>query len=222
MKFNLRYYQFLFCRAPIDQVVKTMCIALGKETTRFGKLQSGKYSQKLIDSTCYNNANYFHAPKIRMLFFTPNIASDITTGIIVSGYAHWGAWFSHADPTLKPLSLRFTTNDKDDDAIRELAFHPYFTEYGHRRFIRVMKDPNWKLYVEGEPQSFEEGKSFEKIKGKRIKDYFTLEDLIRFVNNWGCPFDKEEFWASDQPMYVFGQLDDDDDPADWQPCSWKY
>ena len=221
MKFNLRYYQFLFCRAPIDQVVKAMCLFLKKETILWGKLQSGKYSQKLIDSTCYNNAHYYHAPKIRMLFFVPSKVSDITTGII-TGSCTWDTWLVSGDPTLKPLSLRFTTNDKDDGAIRELAFHPRFTEYEHRRFIRVMKDPNWKLYVEGEPQSFEEGKSFEKIKGKRIKDYFTLEDLFRFVNNWGCPFDKEAFWASDQPMYVFGQLDDDDNPADWQPCSWKY
>jgi hypothetical protein len=86
----------------------------------------------------------------------------------------------------------------------------------------MRETPAWRLCLEGEAQPFEEGKCFEKIKGKRIKDYFTYEDMVRFVNNWGCPFDKEEFWASDQPMYVFGELDDDDNPNDWNVCPWYY
>jgi len=108
--------------------------------------------------------------------------------------------------------VRFTTNDTDENAIRSLELLRDDDEMATRS-ICVMQDAPWKLIVDGAPQPFEEGKSFKKIRGKRIKNYFTLEDLIRFSTNWGCPFAKDEFWASDQPMYVFGALDDDDNPA---------
>jgi len=82
MQFSHRYYQFLFCHASIDRVVKAMCIFLKKETTHWGGLWSGRYNQKIIDSTCYNNANYYHPPKQRMIFFAPNIVPGFTAGII--------------------------------------------------------------------------------------------------------------------------------------------
>ena len=47
------------------------------------------------------------------------------------------------------------------------------------------------------------------------KKYFTFNDMVRFATNWGCPFDKDEFWASDQPMYCLGHLENDEDLADW-------
>jgi hypothetical protein len=192
-----------------------MCLAWGKESPHWGKPLSSKYNQKLIDSTCYNIANYYHAPRSRMLFFAPNMISGFTVGII-SDNCPWEYWFGNGNSTLERLTVRFTTNDKDKKhgAIRELALFRSGDKY--RRLIRVMQNPKWELFVDGEPQTFEEGKSYERIKGKRITEYFTLDDLIRFVNNWGCPFDKDEFWASDQPMYVFGQLDDDDNPDDWK------
>ena len=218
MKFNHRYYQFLFCHAPIGQVVKAMCLFLKKDTTHWGGLRSGKYSQKLIDNTCYNNANHRHPPKQRILFFTPSIAPDFVVSIITGHYT-WDHWIGSIDPAIDLLRLRFTTDDKDADAIREL--HLLRGNKKYQRVIRVMKDPKWVLFVDGEAQPFEEGKNFEKIKGKLIKNYFTLDDLIRFVNNWGCPFDTEEFWASNQPMYLFGTLDEDDNPADWKEENYE-
>jgi len=219
MNFSLPYYQFLFCRAPINQVVKAMCLFLKKETTHWGKLRVGKYSQKLIDSTCYNNAFYFHPPKQRMLFFVSDIAPNFTVGII-TGSCTWHCWLGSIDSTFEQLSIRFTTHDKND-AIRELIL-----QRGSKcqRIIRVMKERGTKLelFVDGEPQPFEENKSFEKIKRKKIKDYFTQEDMIRFLSNWGCSFHKEEFWASDQPMYLFGQLDDNDTLSDWRDESFAY
>jgi hypothetical protein len=214
MTFNQSYYRFIFCQAPINQVVSAMCKFLKKMERPWGGLLSGKYNQKLVDSTCYNNANFYIAPKSRMLFFVPSIAPGFTVGTITATCS-WYVWLGCGDPTFERLALRFTTTDKHRDAIRELAL--YCEKNVRQRFIRVMKnDPKWELMVDGEPQPFEEGKSFEKVPGKRIKDYFTLDDMIRFVNNWGCPFDKDEFWVSDQPMYVFGELDDDDNLADWK------
>lgn len=221
MQFNYRFYQFLFCHAPIDQVVKAMCTFLGKETTCWKGLRSGKYNQKIIDSACYDNAKYHNPPKERMIFFAPNITPGFTASTITGLYT-WNNWIGTGDPTFDHLCVQFTTDDKDENAIRSLELMRGNKRY--QRFIRVWKDPRWELTVDGEPQPFEDGKSFDKIKGKRIKDYFTLQDLIRFSSNWGCPFDKDEFWASDQLMYGFGDLDDDDNSADWQNEnfeSWK-
>ncbi len=54
------------------------------------------------------------------------------------------------------------------------------------------------------------------VKGKRIKDYFTHEDMIRFATNWGCPIDQDDFWASDKPMYCWGELENEDKlDVDW-------
>ena len=218
MNFSFPYYQFLFCHAPIHQVVRAMCLFLKKETTHWGKLRSGKYNQQLIDTTCYNNAFYYHPPTERMCFFVPNSAPSFTVGII-TGHCTWECWLGSVDSTFEQLSIRFTTNDKSDSAIRELLVQRGLECL---RIIRVMKDPKWDLLVEGEQPSFEEGKNYEKIRRKRIKDYFTQEDMIRFTSNWGCPFHKEEFWTSDQPMYVYGQLDDDDTLSDWLDESFVY
>jgi hypothetical protein len=138
---------------------------------------------------------------------------------------------------LEILSLRYTTNDKDEDAIRELILYHHNENFD--RIIRVMKDPQWKLlvdsrrpqpsdtsqivnsrnmYVAGQPQHFETGKSYEKIRGKRIKNYFTMEDMIQFATNWGCPFDQDDFWQSDEPMYCFGSLEGNEQLADWTEC----
>ena len=110
------------------------------------------------------------------------------------------------------MSFRFNTNEKSADSIREMV---YYKGSEHLRVVRVMKDPNWKLCLIGDQQPFEEEKSYEKIKGKKIKDYFTMEDMIRFTANWGCPIGEEEFWASDHEMYCWGNLLNDEHLADW-------
>ena len=146
------------------------------------------------------------------IFFSPKIAPDYTM-LLVTGTGCWETWLAKANPDLETLSLRFRTSDKDESAIRELML---FQGKKRIRIVRVMKDPKWYVWADGEPQPFEEGKTYEKIRGKPIRQYFTFEDMVRFATNWGCPFDQDDFWASDQPMYCLGQLENDEDLADWQ------
>ncbi|GHT27799.1 hypothetical protein FACS18942_07560 [Planctomycetales bacterium] len=227
-----RYNKFSFYKAPITELIQTMSKALGN-SCHLRERRCAPFSSLFIDRIMYLNANFYSPEPSSAVFFSPKICPNNTIGIILKSYS-WEYWLRRINPSLEILSLRYTTNDKDEDAIRELILYHHNEDFD--RIIRVMKDQQWKLLVDsrrpqlsdpsqivncrnmhvaGQPQPFEEGKSFEKIRGKCIKDYFTMEDMIRFANNWGCPFDQDEFWQSDELMYCFGSLEGNEQLADW-------
>ena len=176
-------------------------------------LRTCPFNINLINQFFLQDLQYRSLPNIHMkILFSPKISPDYTV-LMIMGTGPWQTWLTQRTPDLETLFLRFRTNDKDESAIRELLL---WQGDKRIRIVRVMKDPNWGIWADGPPQPFEEGKSYEKIKGKLIRDYFTFEDMIRFATNWGCPFDQEEFWTSDQPMYCLGKLENDEDFADWQ------
>jgi len=150
----------------------------------------------------------------QMLFFSPKCNPHYTVGMI-DGARTWYFWLGKRDPSMEILSLRFTHDMKREDAIRELA---YTKDMEMIRLLRVMRGEvrGWDFFQHGKPQPFEEGKSYDKIKGKSIQEYFTFDDMLRFATNWGCPFGDANFWASDNEMVSFGKLPNDEVLADWR------
>jgi hypothetical protein len=215
MTFDYDYYGFVFYKASIGHILNLMNIRI--QQARIKKQQSWKRARQCDFSTSVLNSmlslNALHSPSSPrfLVFYTPKICLDYTFGMITKGYL-FSDVLGDYDDKLETLSLRFTLNKNEGNAIRELC---YYRGNKRQRAIRVMQDPHWVLWVDGEPQPFEEGKSYEKVKGKLIRDYFTMDDMIHFATNWGCPFDQEDFWTSDQPMYVFGELENDEALADW-------
>jgi hypothetical protein len=213
MKFSFNYYKFICCHATHDYVAKLIqkIKMTGWAKNAWSKKRMCKFSIKLINALFYQNATTYHPPYNMMIFFSPKNMPSHTIGII-DGERTWEYWLGGADKNLKTMTFRFTTDIHDEGAIRELTL-----VHGQRliRAIRVMKDPKWTLWLNGISQPFEEGKSYEKVKGKLIRDYFTMEDMIHFATNWGCPFDRDDFWDSDKPMYCFGNLENDESLADW-------
>jgi hypothetical protein len=154
----------------------------------------------------------YHPKTHIKILFSPKSSPNFTVCLFL-GKAYWETWLTKHNPDLEMMSFRFTTNDKNESAIREVVLYRGSSQF--IRYIRVMKDPKWALHVGGEQQPFEEAKSYNKVARKTIRDYFTFDDMIRFATNWGCPFDQDEFWASDQPMYCLGHLENDEDIVDW-------
>lgn len=165
----------------------------------------------MINAFFYQQGAYYHQPTNMVIAFEPQNAPKHSVVMFTYGSCYEFDIGSHS-PLLEMLKCRFTNEKKKGDAIRELGYHR-----GTKlvRMVRVMTDPRWDLCLIGDQQPFEERKSYEKIKGKRIKDYFTQEDMIRFATNWGCPIGEDDFWDSDQPMYCWGELENDKDLADW-------
>ena len=211
MTFDYDYYGFVFYKASIGHILNLMNIHIKKRQS-WKRARQCDFSKSVLNSMLSSNALHSPSSPRFLVFYTPQICLNYTFGMITSGH-YFNDILGGYDDKLEILSLRFTLNKNKGNAIRELC---YFHGKKRQRSIRVMQDPHWVLWVDGEPQPFEEGKSYEKIKGKLIRDYFTMDDMIRFATNWGCPFDQEDFWASDQPMYVFGELENDEDFADWQ------
>jgi len=217
MNFNYKFYRFVYAKAPIDHMLNIEKAAI-KESHLMNrytwkKIRKCPFSKEFLDLVLHNIANVLHPPRC-MVFYLPKNHPDLTFAMHT-----WDCLLAERlgdyDDKLEMLSLRFTTKflPKNEGAIRELC---YYRGNKLQRIIRVMEDPRWDLWVDGEQQPFEEGKSYEKIKRKLIRDYFTMDDMTRFATNWGCPFDQDEFWDSDQPMYVFGGLENDENLADWQ------
>ncbi len=207
---NYPFYEFICCKMPLEELIKRLPINSFFE--KFRK-RTCLFRCCLIKEVIRQNLNG-NIPRMKAvkLFFAPKIAPDKTICVFEGKYM-WHAWLGSVDSSMEIMSLRFTSPDKKSDVIRELSYY-----CGNKliRAIRVMTDPQWKLWLAGEQQPFEEGKSYEKVKGKRIKDYFTHEDMIRFATNWGCPIDQDDFWASDKPMYCWGELENEDKlDVDW-------
>jgi hypothetical protein len=213
MNFNQKQYNFIFCKESIYNLLQSLNGKRYKNEWN-GRRRTTQFSLKIIEEEFRQQVLNYH-PTISndmMMFFSPKLSPEFTVGIIIGGYT-WYYWFGKNNPDLEVMSFRFTTKIKDNDVIRELILI-----HGQKmiRIIRVMKEtPKWTLCVLGEQQPFEEGKLYEKIKGKLVRDYFTMEDMIRFATNWGCPFDRDDFWDSDKPMYCFGNLENDESLADW-------
>ena len=139
-----------------------------------------------------------------VIFFSPLNVSEYTVGLTNINVSLFH-WLGMEDPSLEMLSLRFTTNDKSPDAIRELACYRGINLI---RMVRVMKNPKWELCLLGEPQPFEDDMCFNAVKGKQVKNYFTMDDMMRFACNWGCPISKEEFWNSNKDVYIWGNSEE--------------
>jgi len=210
MIFDLPFYKFKCCKIPLRDFVSKLSMKTHRQKEHI-PLRTCPFNINLIHRFFLQDLQYHQKTHIKILF-SPKIAPDYTM-LMIMGTGLWETWLAQGTPDLETLSLRFSTNDKDEDVIRELLL---WEGDEWIRIVRVMKDPKWVMYVDREPQAFEEGKTYEKIRGKPIREYFTFADMVRFATNWGCPFDRDEFWASDQPMYCLGQLENDEDLADWQ------
>lgn len=63
-----------------------------------------------------------------------------------------------------------------------------------RRLVRAMLDePKWGFYTDGEPLPFENMQAY---KAQRIRDRFTRNNLIDYLEQWGAPVRNADFWRS--------------------------
>ena len=207
MKFSLPYYCFIGCKAPLYQMTRIIDDIRGP----LHRKRQCTFSIDVLNAHFMQSGVYHNQPTSMTIVYSPRIAPDFTFVSINKSFP-FEFTIGTKDSSFEMVSLRFTSDDKSPKAIRELVLCQGTKDI---RVVRVMKDPNWKLCLIGDQQPFEEGKSYEKIKGKKIKDYFTMEDMIRFTTNLGCPIGEEEFWASDHEMYCWGKLLNDEHLADW-------
>jgi len=210
MIFDLPFYKFHCCKIPLRELVSNLYM---NSYHRVLPLRTCPFNINLINQFFLQDLQ-FHPKTHIKIFFSPRISPDFTVCLFLGG-GYWETWISKTNPNLEYLSFRFTTNDKNKDAIRELILYRGNNDV---RCIRVMKDPQWNLCLIGEQQLFEERKSYERVKRKLIREYFTFKDMICFATNWGCPIDREDFWVSDLSMYCLGELENDKDFADWRDC----
>ena len=224
MQFTLPFYSFLVFKANLNRIcemIEDEVASIHEAHIYLKKFYSKKrrcnFSREVIDALFLQKSQYYHSPTIMELAYSPKIACQISVNLHTARSLYEYS-FGKRDPSLEILGVRFSTDDKSEDAIRELA---YYRGTELIRMVRVMKDPKWDICLLGEQQPFEEGKCYEKIKGKRIKDYFTLEDLIRFATNWGAPIGQDDFWASDQKMYCWGYLENDTLKSDADLADWE-
>jgi hypothetical protein len=199
----------------IDTVSKALSIIGLHDTGRWYP-----FSFTMLDRIMYLNANVYNPKQSAVVLYSPQICPKNTVGMIVGSYS-WEYWIRNISPSLEILSLRYTTDDKNENAIREIVYRNQNKDFD--RIIRVMRNPHWELFVDSRPnlsdkkiivndrniyvagnqQHFEAAHSFTKIKGKQVKNYFTFDNMIQFANNYGCPFDKDEFWKSNSLMYIY-------------------
>ena len=63
-----------------------------------------------------------------------------------------------------------------------------------RRVVRATSDePRWDFHTEGEPLPFEDVYAY---KARRVRDRFTREMLLTYIEQWGAPIRRAEFWQS--------------------------
>jgi hypothetical protein len=90
------------------------------------------------------------------------------------------------------VSVRSTTQEVD------WPINEFVTYQGgaEQRVVRVMKDsPRWNFFQRGEPLPFEAQTPYA---AKRVRDRFQREALLAYVEAWGAPVGRTEFWQSDQ------------------------
>jgi hypothetical protein len=210
MRFDQEFYKFIYCKTEIPSLVAA-AVAATSGNSSWVRLRTCPFSMDLINEQFRQNAVYYHPPKSMMIFFSPRLNPKNTVGIITGGFS-WEYWLGKRTPNLETMTFRFTPDTSGENAIRELALL-----HGSKliRMIRVMKNPRWELCNVGDQQPFEGNKSYKKIKGKPIRNYFMMDDMIRFATSWECPFDKEGFWDSDKLMYCLGEIENDETLANW-------
>lgn len=70
-----------------------------------------------------------------------------------------------------------------------------------QRIVRAMKDtPRWEFYENGEALPFEAQSNYA---ARLIRDRFQREALLTYLEHWGAPVRKAEFWKSHQEAITF-------------------
>ena len=212
MKFHLPFYRFSIFKTVPDEIyevceenVASLHKAHVYKKHFLSQRISCDYSHDVVESLFQQNCRYYHSPTLMSLVFTPKTPVQLSV-FIRTGFGISQDVFGKHNQSLEMLDIRFSTHNKSPDGIREIC---YYRGTELIRMVRVMieVEPKWELCLIGEQQPFEEEKSYEKVKRKRIKEYFTMEDLIRFATNWGAPINQDDFWDSDHPMHRWGYLE---------------
>ncbi len=70
---------------------------------------------------------------------------------------------------------------------------------GTERLVRVMQDPRWDFYEEGNPFPFEQTEKYkERIKKKRL----TNDMILDYAEAMGYDVRNPDFWESDNATYL--------------------
>lgn len=207
------YSRFFFFKTTLDNVVRLYNRKLFAHNgdPLWGQRHTCRVSTGLMEKLCEESGKQEQREKSEasvLFLYAPRACPHYTVGIITQ-MAYPIAWVGKIASDLEMMEVRFTLPGKDD-AIRELILHKGDDLL---RYIRVMKDPKWELFLDGTRQNFEDGYHYDHIPRKRAKDYFTLEMLMEYCTRWGFPLGKDNFFESDYPAFLFG------DPAIFHPVT---
>ena len=79
------------------------------------------------------------------------------------------------------------------------VFH-HWAQDGNERYVRVMQDPKWDFWEQGERLPFEQ---VDKYSERFIKNRLTNDAILDYLMELGWNLRSEDFWATDETAYCF-------------------
>ncbi len=145
--------------------------------------------------------DYNHARIAKMVLWSPCPGKTAISGNASDGFSvqcstlniRYGYSITQIGLT---LDLDNKINDSDIYLFR--MFH-FLGPNGTERLVRVMQDPRWDFYEEGNPFPFEQTEKYkERIKKKRL----TNDMILDYAEAMGYDVRNPDFWESDNATYL--------------------
>jgi hypothetical protein len=178
---NRKFFNFAVVNVPMAQVIEAFAglfhPVLSRPTPLIFPQQSHQVKEGAPPLLLWSPIS---AP--RLTAFMPQVASG---DYFVVSYAHERFGF--------PLVSVRSTGLEESHPLHEFAVYEG-KGVKPRRLVRVMLgEPKWDFYTEGEPLPFE---NLQAYRAQRIRDRFSSEMLVTYVEQWGAPVRSADFWRS--------------------------
>lgn len=79
------------------------------------------------------------------------------------------------------------------------VFH-HWSQDGSERYVRVMQDPKWEFWEQGERLPFEQ---VDKYSERFIKNRLTNDVILDYAMELGWNLRSDDFWTTDETAYCF-------------------
>ena len=146
------------------------------------------------------------------ILWSPASSRELTAVLPSSGFV-----LAFANTTFRFETLVVRSAPRGgDDGLDELVYH---SDGALKRAVRVMKDPRWVYWEEGEPLSFEDTSRYQlKIKPKRLDRPL----LLTYLGAFGADVTSDAFWASSTAAASFTLKEEWAARANEQPTPCPY
>ncbi|WP_456981821.1 hypothetical protein [Luteimonas sp. A478] len=146
------------------------------------------------------------------ILWSPASSPELTAVLPGAGFV---LAFANTTFRFDTLSVRSTARS-GDDGLDELVYH---SDGGLKRAVRVMKDPRWVYWEEGEPLSFEDTSRYQlKIKPQRLDRSL----LLTYLSAFGADVTSDAFWSTSTAAASFTLKDEWAARANEQPIPCPY